>query len=166
MRSNKSLAIGLVAVLAAVAVGCGKREEIGPSEGKASAPGAKAAEHGDSDLARATRFDQYAEKAIASSKAFEARTWFKTPKHVVFKHGNQQVTQLVDEFYQAGATQVYVADVEEHGGTQFATHLIVTLPKDAAGRTETFSVAKKAEQLTQTDPISDVGQKYLLFSLD
>jgi Carboxypeptidase regulatory-like domain len=57
-------------------------------------------------------------------------------------------------------------EVEEHGGTQFATHLIVTLPKDAAGRTETFSVAKKAEQLTQTDPISDVGQKYLLFSLD
>jgi hypothetical protein len=164
--TTRNLTTRILVMLAAMAFGCSKRDATSPSRGEASAPRDKATSDRDSDQARATRFDQYAEREIDSSKAFEARTWFKTPKHVTARHGNQQVTQLVDEFYQAGAGQVYVAGVEEHEGTAFATQLIVTLPKDAADRKETFSIAKKVEQLTQTDPISDVGQKFLLFSLD
>src|SRR5262245_27869796 len=125
MRTRKHLATGLVALLAAMALSCSKRDAASSSQ-------AETAAEGDSDQSRAARFDRHAEEQIASSQALEARKWLKTAKHVIFKHANRQVAQLVDEFYQAGANQVYVADVEEHEGAQFATMLIVALPKDAA----------------------------------
>src|SRR5262249_37366932 len=118
MRIKKGLATGLVVLLAATALGCGKRDA-----GGSSAASAKGAER-ESDQSREARFDKHAEEQIASSQAFEARKWLKTTRHVIFKHANQQVAQLVDEFYQAGASQVYVAGVEEHEGSQFGTMLI------------------------------------------
>jgi hypothetical protein len=160
MRIRKDLAAGLVVLLAATALGCGKRDAAG-----SSAASAKGAER-ESDQSREARFDKHAQEQIASSQAFEARKWLKTPKHVIFKHAKGQVAQLVDEFYQAGASQVYVAGVEEHEGSQFGTMLIVALPSDAAARKKIFAIAKQAEDLFQNDPTSDAKQKYLLFSLD
>ncbi len=90
----------------------------------------------------------------------------KQPKHVFFKADPKQVGQFVEAFYGAGATQVLIADIEEHEGTQYGEALLVVLPKDSGIRARLFEVGGRADTAFQNDPVSDKGQKYLYYSLD
>ena len=101
--------------------GCGKQEST-QSEGSLEA-----------------KVDKHGEEIMASSAKAEARQWMKQPKHVFFKADPKQVGQFVEEFYQAGATQVLIADIEEHEGTQYGEGLLVILPKDSGVRAKLFT---------------------------
>jgi hypothetical protein len=72
----------------------------------------------------------------------------------------------VEEFYGAGATQVLIADIEEHDGTQYGEALLIVLPKEAGARAKLFEVGARADTAYQNDPVTDKGQKYLYYSLD
>ena len=110
--------------------------------------------------------DKHGEEIMASPTKAEAREWMKQPKHVFFKEDPKVVAQFVEEFYQAGAVQVFIGDVEDHDGTQYGGSLLVVLPKDSAARAKVFQVEERACTQFQDDPVSDQGQKYLMNSFD
>jgi len=147
------------AVLLAMALcgGCGKHQST-TSGGTQS--------EGQSEGSLEARVDKHGEEILASSAKAEARQWMKQPKHVFFKADPKQVGQFVEEFYRAGATQVLVADIEEHDGTQYGEALLVVLPKDSGVRAKLFEVGGRADTAFQNDAVSDKGQKYLYYSLD
>jgi hypothetical protein len=110
--------------------------------------------------------DKHGDEVMASTTKAEAREWMQATNHVFFKEDAKQVAQYVEDFYQAGATQVLVADIEEYNGYQYGEALLIVLPKDAAARAKIFQVGSRADTDFQNDPVSDQGQKYLYYSLD
>lgn len=103
---------------------------------------------------------------MASDKKAEAREWMKQPSHIFFKADPKEVGQFVEEFYQAGATKVFIADIEENGGNQYGEALLVVLPRDGSARAKLFEIGSRADTAYQNDPVTDKGQKYLYYSLD
>ena len=103
---------------------------------------------------------------MASSTRAEAREWMKEPKHIFFKADPKEVAGFVNDFYQAGAVQVFIADIEEYEGYQYGESLLVVLPEEASARARLFQIGARVETAFQNDPESDVGQKYLYYSLD
>src|ERR1043165_8477411 len=63
-----------------------------------------------------TRVDHHGDEIMASKLKAEARAWMKQSKHVFFKADAKQVAQFVEDFYAAGAPQVFIADIEEEEG--------------------------------------------------
>lgn len=103
---------------------------------------------------------------MASSTKGEAREWMKGPKHVFFKTDAKVVGQFVEDFYQAGATQVLIGDIETEQGYDYGESLLVVLPKDPAARAKLFQVEARADTTFDDDPVTDQGQKYLYNGLD
>ena len=120
----------------------------------------------DSQGSLVTKIDKHGEEIMAGTTKAEAREWMKQPKHVFFKADPKQVAQFVEDFYQAGAEQVLIADIEEHDGVQYGESLLVVLPKDKAARAKLFLVESRADTAFEDDPVTDQGQKYLYNSLD
>lgn len=112
--------------------------------------------------------DKHGDEIMQSATKAEARDWMQTANtnHVFFKADAKQVAQYVNDFYQAGATQVLIVDIEEEQGYQYGEALLVVLPKDPAARVKLFQVGSRADTDFQNDPVSDQGQKYLYYSLD
>lgn len=110
--------------------------------------------------------DKHGDEVMASAAKAEAREWMKGTNHVFFKADPKQVAQYVEDFYQAGAVQVLIADIEEEQGYQYGEALLIVLPKDTAARTKLFQVGSRADTDYQNDSVSDQGQKYLYYSLD
>lgn len=153
---KNSFKLSLFAALA-LASGCDKSQS----------PGARS----DSDAepnkdALIARIDQHGDEIMASSQKAEARQWMKDPKNVFFKADPKQVAKFVEEFYQAGAAQVLIADLEEHNGVQYGESLLIVLPKDATARAKLFEIEARADTAFDDDPVSDKGQKYLYNGLD
>ena len=153
----RKLLIGTLMAVLSLAGGCGKQSS-------------EAAKGGDSDEqsqgSLETRVDKHGEEIMASTAKAEARVWMKQRSHIFFKAEPKEVAQFVEDFYSAGATQVLIAEIEEHEGTQYGEALLVVLPKDKASRQKLFLVGEKADTAFQNDPVSEKGQKYLYYSLD
>jgi hypothetical protein len=128
------------------------------------------ASSGDSDDSRGSlesRVDKHGDEVMAASTGkAEARAWMKRQRHVFSKADAKQVSQFVEDFYGAGATQVLICDVEEHEGTQYGGALLVVLPKVKEARAKLFEIGARADTAFQNDPTTDKGQKYLYYSLD
>lgn len=142
----------------ALASGCNNSNSPGASSGGDS--------DGDSKGALVARIDKHGDEIMSGTTKAEAREWMKQPKHVFFKADPKQVGQFVEDFYSAGATQVLIADIEEHDGVQYGESLLVVLPKDKAARTKVFEVGARADTAFEDDPVSDQGQKYFYNGLD
>lgn len=110
--------------------------------------------------------DKHGDEVMASTAKAEAREWMKETNHIFFKADPKQVAQYVEGFYQAGAVQVLIADIEEEQGFQYGEALLVVLPKDATARVKLFQVGSRADTDFQNDSVADQGQKYLYYSLD
>jgi hypothetical protein len=149
------LIAGLMLVALALAGGCNKA-------GSSSSADAD----DDSKGTPEQRVDHHGDEVMASTTKAEAREWMKQPKHVFFKAEPKQVAHFVQEFYDAGATQVLVCDIEEEEGVQYGEGLLVVLPKDKDARAKLFAIGVRADTAYQNDPTTDKGQKYLYYSLD
>ncbi|HEV2437331.1 MAG TPA: hypothetical protein VG077_15170 [Verrucomicrobiae bacterium] len=110
--------------------------------------------------------DKHGDEIMASATKAEARQWMQQPGHVFFKADPKEVAQFVEDFYQAGAVQVFIADIEAEGGNQYGESLLVVLPKDPTARARLFEVEARADTAFQDDSVSDQGQKYLYNGLD
>lgn len=154
----KKLFTASLLIALALASGCNKSDSPGASSGGDS--------DDDSKGALIARIDKHGEEIMAGTTKAEAREWMKQPKHVFFKADPKQVAQFVEDFYGAGATQVLIADIEEHDGVQYGESLLVVLPKDPAARDKLFQVEARADTAFEDDPVSDQGQKYLYNGLD
>ncbi len=146
-------------MLVAFALLCGCNKDSSTSAGNSDSGG-------QTDGGLIARIDKHGDEIMASSTKAEARAWMKQPKHVFFKVDPKEVAQFVEDFYNAGATQVFIADIEEEGGNQYGESLLVVLPKDPAVRTKLFEVESRADTAFQDDPVKDSGQKYLYNSFD
>ena len=149
MKTALSSLLALAVLL--LAAGCGKSDSgnAGPSSDSLEA-----------------RVDRHGDRVMASANKAEARQWMKEAKHVFFKSDRKLIGQYVDEFYNAGATQVLIADIEEEAGNEYGEGLLVVLPQDAAARAKIFEVNSRAEIAFDNDAVADRGQKYLYYSLD
>lgn len=112
------------------------------------------------------KIDKHGDEIMASSAKAEAREWIKQPKHVFFKADPKQVTQFVEDFYQAGATQVLITDIEQEEGNYYGEGLLVVLPKDPTARAKLFEIESRADTTFDDTPVPDKGQKYLYNGLD
>ena len=156
-RQMRDLFIGSMLVVFALATGCGKQQSNANSSG---------ASDDQSQDSLETRVDKHGDEIMASAAKGEAREWMKDSKHVFFKSDPKQVAQFLEDFYNAGATQVLIGDVEDHDGAQYGGSILVVLPTDATTRAKLFQVGSRADTAYDQDPVTDKGQKYLYYSLD
>jgi hypothetical protein len=113
-----------------------------------------------------TRMQQHGDEIMASSQKQEARQWLKNPNHLFFKADAKMVSQFVEDFYNAGATQVLVADMDNEQGVQYCGSILVVLPADSTAREKLFEVGMRADICFGQDPVIDDGQKYLYYTPD
>src|SRR5262249_49863507 len=112
----KLLVVGLVLWLVPFG-GCGKQSGSGSGGSSSSS-----SDEGDGDVADKpleVRIDHHGDEIMASSNKYEAREWLKDPKHVFFKADRKEIAKYIEDFYTAGATQVMIAETEEHDGTTY-----------------------------------------------
>ena len=103
---------------------------------------------------------------LAAPNHAEAREWLRRPAALGFKLSVDEMRQMVDELYTAGATTVYVTDIEEFQGRQIAAILVAELPPDQAARQSLFEWQGAFAKVSEAEPARDVGQKYLRIVLD
>lgn len=127
---------------------------------------------------RAERDDQDAAEALAEKNSVaEARAWLAgDPQvHVLWKGGRVEISQLVADLYQAGASEVSVADISKEMGVEIAALLVVKLPADPEPRKKVLAIHnafwKKYlpdADLAELDEfyVADEGQKFLLLNFD
>ena len=140
----------------ALASGCGKSSSTAASDDS----------DGSSKGDLIAKIDQHGDEIVASSARGEAREWMKQPRHVFFKADPKVVAQFVEDFYQAGAVTVYIADIEEEQGYDYGESLLVVLPRDPNARAKLFQVEARADTAFDDDTVTDQGQKYLYNGLD
>jgi len=150
MRFVTSVLLGL-----SIVAGCGKH--------RPAASANKESELSPDSLE--ARIDRHGDEIMASAARAEARQWMNHPSHVFFKANPKEVGRFVEEFYSAGASQVVIADIEEHEGKQFGGGLLVVLPREPSTRSKLFELGARAAAVFQNDPVTDKGQKYLYYSL-
>ena len=112
------------------------------------------------------RIEKHCEEVIASPAKAEAREWLNQRAHGFFMTDRRDVAGFVEEFYNAGAKQVLIGDIEEDQSAQLGQSILVVLPKEASARAKLFEIGSRAEDAFQCDHVSDKGQKYLYYSLD
>jgi hypothetical protein len=112
------------------------------------------------------RIDKHCEEIMASPRKAEAREWLKQRAHCFFKTDRRYVAVLVEQFYNAGAKEVLIGDIEEDQTAQLGQSLLIVLPEDASARAKLFKIGSHAEDAFQCDHVTDKGQKFLYYSLD
>lgn len=111
------------------------------------------------------------DKDFAASKKAEAREWLKSPLHTILGEDKKKILKYVNDFYTAGAKQVYVADIETHLNgkgppTENAKYLLVVTPQDEETRRKFFVVHWEVVKAFGFDADDDVGQKYTWYPID
>jgi hypothetical protein len=108
-----------------------------------------------------------ADEEFAESKKAEAKAWLKSPLHTIPGEDKKKVRRYVNEFYGAGASKVFVADLLEGENplTEDASYLCVALPKDEHARRKVFRVHWRAVREWGFDADGDVGQKYTWYPI-
>jgi hypothetical protein len=106
-------------------------------------------------------------EAVADGKVAEARDWLGPAHddHRGFEVGLDEMRELAERFYTAGATKVSASyDVVED--VQVSALLVIDLPASKAARTAVFAVHAEIAPRLELDAASDVGQRCLLVGLD
>lgn len=112
--------------------------------------------------------DRACEEELKAPDHAEAREWLK-PEHVNhggFKVGAEEMRNMTEELYQAGAVQVWVTGIEKVGDGEISASMLVELPKDPAARKRIFEWEAKLYGEEGETGTRDAGQKYLPLGLD
>ena len=116
----------------------------------------------------AKEIDAECEEMLKGDDFAEARAWCdpKNANHVGFEMSTKDMLKLANDLYAAGATKVYVADIIELGAKKTSATMVVQLPKDPNARAKVLAREKEFEESEGGEGSPDVGQKYLLMTLD
>jgi hypothetical protein len=111
------------------------------------------------------------DKEFAATTKAEARRWLKSTLHSIHGQSKKKVVQYVDWFYDAGAVNVFMADIKKVASrkndlTENAEYMLVVLPQDLEARRKVFLIHSKAVLDWGIDADGDVGQKYLWYRVD
>lgn len=154
----------------AIAIGAEKGQTVALAfeepEDSRSGPAGEAREITES--ASAAVGDREAEEALKDGKHEEARAWCKKPAAMGFEVGTDQMLEIAEGLYGAGATDVQVVGIDTLQGREISAAMVATLPEDPAARKKLFAWAAGpgAEVLLQETPPTDVGQRYLYLVFD
>jgi hypothetical protein len=152
---NLSTRVALAITIALV--GIGMRFWIASSGGAAGAGNSRRA---------AADMDALCAESLAAPNHREAREWCSDPSSAGFEMSRDDMLKLAEEFYTAGAEKVYVTDIEQVEQSNVSASMVVVLPTEGAARKNVFKAeAKFAERIGEA-PIGDIGQKYVMLSLD
>jgi hypothetical protein len=156
--NSREIMLALIAGLAVLAnCGCEGEQAAAPN-GNASAQ--------DEDTSHWKVVDEHGDEALTKSNKGEARVWLKDESHIFFKANRKQIAQFIEDFYSAGATQLYIVDTETHNGTVYGGAILVVLPQDSGARAKIFAMDKSVARAFDEDTVSDQGQKYLYHAFD
>lgn len=114
--------------------------------------------------ARVAQEDAEIKKIIDSGEPGEAREWLK-PDQEFHAHRRLQLPIILswaEQFYAAGAKMVYVTSSKD-GRYYMASDFIIEMPDDPAARK---AVLNLGHALHHEFMAADVGNKYLMFSVD
>ena len=165
MRIHATILLaGSALILCALTSGCSQKPA--PANGTAAAPSSPGLSAPSENQTMAEKVDKHVEAALAAPNKAEAHSGLMSPGHVFFKADKQQVTQLVEDFYAAGAAQVFFTEIAKDNDKEIADSMVVVLPKDSATRAKIFPVGERADGMFNNDPTPDSGQKYLYYGLD
>lgn len=119
------------------------------------------------DRKEAAERDKACQEAVADGPIAEARAWLDPAQttHLGFEVGKDEMRELTDAFYAAGAVKVSAA-YGEHEGVQISALLVVDLPADEASRRPVFAQYAESAPRYELDAVKDVGQSCLLVGLD
>jgi hypothetical protein len=111
------------------------------------------------------------DKDFNESKKTEAKKWLKSPLHTILGEDKKKVLKFVDKFYDAGAKEVFIADIETHFNgknppTETGKYLLVVTPQDEETRKKFFVAHWEAVVAWGFDGDDDVGQKYTWYPID
>ena len=110
--------------------------------------------------------DETCAEMLAAPNHREAREWCKDPRSAGFEMSREDMGRLAETFYKAGAERVFVTDIEPMGGSNVSASMVVVLPKDSSARKGVFETEAKFAEQAGEEAVRDVGQKYVLLSLD
>jgi hypothetical protein len=145
-----------LALCVTLLAGCEEQQAAGPNGD------AKAEEQAASNAT----IDKHGDEALAGQNKGEAREWLKDASHIFFKGDRKQIAQFIEDFYSAGATQVYIVDTEKHNGSTYGGAILVVLPQDSGARAKIFAKDKNVARVFDEDSVTDQGQKYLYHAFD
>jgi hypothetical protein len=158
--NSREIMLALIAGLA-VLVNCGCEGE----QAAAPAPNGNANAQ-DEDASHWKVVDEHGDEALSKNNKGEAREWLKDESHIFFKGDRKKIAQFIEDFYSAGATQVYIVDTETHNGSVYGGAILVVLPQDGGARAKIFAMDKNVAMAFDEDTVSDQGQKYLYHAFD
>ena len=95
----------------------------------------------------------------------EARRFLASRAGRRLENDRQEAQALTEALYQAGAPRVVVSGVEEAEYGALMEGLVAELPRAGSARARVFQVAAEFAHATGDTPPPDVGQRFLLFSL-
>ena len=103
--------------------------------------------------------------AVADGQVTEARAWLDAAQttHMGFEVGKDEMRELTEALYAAGAVQVRAA-WSTLGDMQVSSLLVVDLP--AEGRAPLFGYYDQIRARYELEDVRDAGQSCLLFGLD
>jgi hypothetical protein len=114
----------------------------------------------------AASVDREIAEDFRGDKHAEARAWFGRPHVMGFKMSVNEMRELAEAIYGAGAPRVEVVGISHLGESEIAAVFAVELPADAASRKRVFDWYASWAAAQEEKPEIDVGQKYLKVVLD
>jgi hypothetical protein len=111
------------------------------------------------------------DETFTNTITVEARQWLRSPLHTILGEDKKKVIKYVNEFYDAGARKVCLANIKtelngKNPPTEHAMFMCVVLPQDSEARRKVFRVHSQAVTNWCNDADDDVGQKYLWYQID
>jgi hypothetical protein len=125
--------------------------------------------------AKSSGVDAEAAECLAKKDSIaEAKAWLAAPKHALWKGDRKEITALVDDFYKAGAKEVYAVDIAKEPGFEIVAQFVVVLPTDPEARRKVLEVHNAFwKKYLDEDPdevkdflVDEAGQRYLLLNFD
>jgi hypothetical protein len=110
--------------------------------------------------------DKDIEDEIKGDDAAEARTWLSVPGNAIFEGDKAEVTALMESFYKAGCSKVYITGIEKLGGANVSASMVAVLPTEADQRQNAFKVEKEFSEKHGENGDPDQGQKFISLSFD
>ena len=116
--------------------------------------------------ASAKDIDAACAEMLSEDNHREAREWCRDSASAGFEMSKDEMLELAEEFYAAGAEKVYVTGIERMGNSNVAACMVVKLPGGGAARKAVLEAEAKLIRGEGEEPEKDVGQKYVLLGLD
>ena len=106
----------------------------------------------------------------SSDASAPARDWLSRDGHMLFEGDPQTVQTLIDDFYAAGAPNVWFIGIEQLGQASVSASIAVEMPSDSVTRSQILRTEAKfwhdPESEDEPELTDDVGQRYLVVSFD